>query len=496
MSTTNSPVDKKPQKERTFFGQPVGLKTLFQTELWERFSYYGMRAILLYYIWSLIDNGQLDIDRATAASIMAIYASLVYLSSVIGGFVADRILGEYKTVFGGGLLIMAGHIMLAMPGAALTLFSSMALIILGTGLLKPNVSSMVGTLYKGNDMRRDSGFSIFVFGINLGSFIAPLSVGWTQGSYGFHAAFSLAAIGMFLGLIQLHRGKKDIPAESFYAPDPIQPEEVRPLVSKFVIGAVVFALVLVLMFLMGWTSIESFINLLTIIALLLPISYFITMSTSAKVTSEERSRVWAYIPLFIAAILFWAIEEQGSIVLATFAAERVNYAGMPGFVSPAMFQSLNPLFIMLYTPFFAWLWTKWGKSQPSAPLKFAVGLMFAGSSFLLMSLPGALFGTNVTVSPWWLIGSWALVIIGEMLISPVGLSITSRLAPKAFMSQMMSLWFLANAAGSALNAQLVRLYNPENEVSYFLYFGLTSIALGIVLVFMVPRIKRLMVGMD
>ncbi|MHD0285083.1 peptide MFS transporter [Weissella tructae] len=495
MSTSTNPADKEPQKQRSFFGQPYGLKTLFQTELWERFSYYGMRAILLYYIWDLIASGQLDIDRATAASIMAIYASLVYLSSVIGGFIADRLLGEYKTVFGGGLLIMAGHIFLALPGGAFTLFASMGLIILGTGLLKPNVSSMVGTLYQGNDLRRDSGFSIFVFGINLGSFIAPLTVGWTQQNFGFHAAFSLAAVGMLFGLIQLHRGKKDIPAESYYAPDPIQPEEVRPLVSKLVIGAVVFVLVLILMFLMGWTSIEAFINLLTIIALLLPISYFVTMSTSPKVTPEERSRVWAYIPLFIAAILFWAIEEQGSIVLATFAADRVNYAGMPGFVSPAMFQSLNPLFIMLYTPFFAWMWTKWGKNQPSAPLKFAAGLMFAGASFLLMSLPGTLFGTDVQVSPWWLVGSWALVIIGEMLISPVGLSITSRLAPKAFMSQMMSLWFLANAAGSALNAQLVRLYNPANEVSYFFYFGMTSIAIGILLVFMVPRIKRLMVGL-
>jgi len=496
MSNTNNPVDEKPQKQRTFFGQPYGLKTLFQTELWERFSYYGMRAILLYYIWSLIDGGQLNIDRATAASIMAIYASLVYLSSVIGGFVSDRIMGEYKTVFTGGLFIMAGHILLALPGAAATLFGSMALIILGTGLLKPNVSSMVGTLYKGNDLRRDSGFSIFVFGINLGSFLAPLMVGWTQENFGFHLAFSLAAFGMLFGLIQLHRGKKDIPTESFYAPDPIQPEEVRPLVMKFFIGVIVFALVLVLMFLMGWTSIESFINLLTIIALLLPISYFITMSTSPKVTTEERSRVWAYIPLFIAAILFWAIEEQGSIVLATFAANRVDYAGMPSFVSPAMFQSLNPLFIMLYTPFFAWLWTKWGKKQPSAPLKFAVGLVFAGLSFLLMAIPGSLFGTDIKVSAWWLIGSWALVIVGEMLISPVGLSITSRLAPKAFMSQMMSLWFLSTAAGAALNAQLVRLYNPANEVTYFLYFGLVSVAIGIVLAFIAPRIKRLMVGVN
>ena len=214
------------------------------------------------------------------------------------------------------------------------------------------------------------------------------------------------------------------------------------------------------------------------------------MITSAKVNKEERSRVISYIPLFLAAVLFWAIEEQGSIVLATFAAERVDTSWFPA----SWFQSLNPLFIMLYTPFFAWLWVKWTKNQPSSPMKFAIGLMFAGASFLLMALPGTLFGTAGKVSPLWLVGSWALVIIGEMLISPVGLSVTTKLAPKAFMSQMMSMWFLASSAGSALNAQLVTLYNPKNEVAYFAWFGIASVVLGIVLVFLVPRIKKLMAG--
>ena len=318
----------------------------------------------------------------------------------------------------------------------------------------------------------------------------PIASWLTQEQAGFHVAFSLAAIGMFFGLLQFHFGGKHLHEDSMYAPDPLQPQEVKPLVTKIVLGVIAFALVVLLMVLMGWTSLQNFVNLLTIVAILLPIGYFTLMITSAKVNKEERSRVVSYIPLFLAAVLFWAIEEQGSIVLATFAAERVDTSWFPA----SWFQSLNPLFIMLYTPFFAWLWVKWQKNQPSSPMKFAIGLMFAGASFLLMALPGAMFGTAGKVSPLWLVGSWALVIIGEMLISPVGLSVTTKLAPKAFMSQMMSMWFLASSAGSALNAQLVTLYNPKNEVAYFAWFGIASVVLGVVLVFLVPRIKRLMAG--
>ncbi|TGE83653.1 peptide MFS transporter [Weissella confusa] len=316
------------ESEKKFLGQPRGLQTLFMTEMWERFSYYGMKAILLYYMWHLIATGDLNVTKATAASIMAIYASMVYLSGVVGGFIADRLMGQRRTVFWGGVLIMFGHIALALPFGAPAMFASMVLIVMGTGLLKPNVSSLVGSLYKDGDSARDAGFSIFVFGINLGSFIAPLLVGWTQEQAGFHLAFSLAAIGMFFGLIQFHFGGKHLSKDSLYAPDPLQPEEVKPLVTKIVLGVVAFA----------------------------------------------------------------------------------------------------------------------------------------------------------------------LVIIGEMLISPVGLSVTTKLAPKAFMSQMMSMWFLASSAGSALNAQLVTLYNPKNEVAYFAWFGIASVVLGIVLVFLVPRIKKLMAG--
>ncbi|GBG95499.1 dipeptide/tripeptide permease [Ligilactobacillus salitolerans] len=482
-------------KEPSFLGHPRGLSTLFFTEMWERFSYYGMRAILLYYMYFAVSQGGLGMDKATAASIMSIYGSLVYLSSVIGGFISDRLWGPRRTVFVGGVLIMFGHIVLATPFGQAALFSSIALIVIGTGLLKPNVSEMVGSLYTEEDPRRDSGFNIFVFGINMGAFLAPYIVGWLGQNVNFHLGFSLAAIGMFFGLIQYTMdGKKYLPKEGMYPSDPIQPDETSKLVRNSLIGVVAVILIVVIMFLFNMFNINNIINLLSIFAILLPVYYFVKMLSSKKVDKTERSRVWAYVPLFIASILFWSIEEQGSVVLALFAEDQTKLSIL-GFNFPASwFQSANPLFIMLYTPFFAMLWTKLGKKQPSSGKKFSYGLFFAGASFIWMMLPVILHGTSAQVSPWWLIASWALVIIGEMLISPIGLSVTTKLAPRAFQSQMMSMWFLGDAAAQAINAQIVRLYTPANEVMYFGIVGGVTVVFGVILLFFVPKIEKLMIG--
>lgn len=480
-------------QEPTFLGHPRGLSTLFFTEMWERFSYYGMRAILLYYMYYSVSQGGLGFDKTTAASIMSIYGSLVYLSSVIGGFVSDRIWGSRKTVFIGGVLIMLGHIVLATPFGKMALFLSIALIVIGTGLLKPNVSEMVGGLYTPEDTRRDSGFSIFVFGINMGAFIAPLTVGWLGQQVNFHLGFSLAAIGMFFGLIQyLIDGRKYLSKESLYPTDPLEPDEMKSLGRKTAVWSVLIALIIALMLLFNMFTIMNIINLLTIFAVCIPVYYFVKILASNKIDKVERSRVLAYIPLFIASVLFWSIEEQGSVVLALFANEQTRLS-LFGFNFPSSwFQSMNPLFIMLYVPFFAKLWTKLGKKQPSSPTKFSFGLFFAGASFIWMMLPGLLFGTDTKVSPLWLVMSWALVIIGEMLISPIGLSVTTKLAPKAFQAQMMSIWFLGDAVAQAFNAQIVRLYNDGTEVVYFGTIGIVTVVFGGLLLVLTPRIKKLM----
>ena len=484
-------------KEATFLGHPRGLSTLFFTEMWERFSYYGMRAILLYYMYYEVSKGGLGIPQATAASIMSIYGSLVYLSSTIGGFISDRILGSRRTVFIGGVLIMFGHIALATPFGKTALFISIALIVIGTGLLKPNVSEMVGGLYSEDDPRRDAGFSIFVFGINLGAFISPIIVGYLGQNVNFHLGFSLAAIGMFFGLIQYTiDGKKYLSKDSLYPTDPLEPHEFKSLAKKIGIGVVAIVLILVIMSLFKMLTILNVINLITIFAVLIPIYYFIAMLSSRKISKKERSRVVAYIPLFIASILFWSIEEQGSVVLALFAAQQTRLHIFSWSFPASIFQSMNPLFIMLYVPFFAFLWTKLGKKQPSSAAKFAYGLFFAGISFVWMMLPGLLFGTDAKVSPLWLVLSWALVIVGEMLISPIGLSVTTKLAPKAFQSQMMSMWFISDAVAQAFNAQLVRFYSTKTEVAYFGCVGVATIVFGLILLLFVPKIKKLMEGIN
>ena len=499
-------MSKQKDIDTAFFGQPRGLSALIFTEMWERISYYGMRAILLFYMYYAVTKGGLGMGETTAASIMSIYGSLVYLSGVVGGWLSDRVWGPRRTVFIGGVLIMFGHIALSLPFGVSALYVSIALIVAGTGLLKPNVSEMVGGLYSENDRRRDSGFSMFVFGINLGAAVAPWAVPWAANGFGmnlfhgemnFHAGFSLAAIGMFFGLVQyVIGGRKYLSKDSLYPDDPIDKESLRPVMIWTLVGIVVLAVVLGLLAAVGQLNITNVITIITIIAIALPVYYFIMMLNSKKVTKEEHSRVLAYIPLFIAAVIFWAIEESGSVVLALFAEQRtILHIGSWHFAA-ANFQTLNPLFIMILTPVFVSLWDHW-KSQPSAPGKFAAGLVFAGLSYAFMALPALIHGTTAgRVSPFWLVGSWFIVEIGEMLISPIGLSVTTRLAPKAFKSQMMSMWFLADAAAQAVNAQIVKFYSSATEVPYFLTIGIVSIVFGVILMFFVKRIHRLMGGVD
>jgi POT family proton-dependent oligopeptide transporter len=345
--------------DRAFLGHPRGLSTLFFTEMWERFSYYGMRAILLYYMYYAVSQGGLGLDKPLAASIMSIYGALVYLSSVIGGFISDRILGSRKTVFIGGVLIMFGHIALSTPPpppfGETALFISIALIVIGTGLLKPNVSEMVGSLYTDDDPRRDSGFTIFVFGINMGAFIAPYAVGYLGQYVNFHLGFSLAAIGMFFGLLQYYfGGKKYLSKESLYPTDPLEPSDLKRVIRQSVLGVIALVLVLTIMQLFNLLNLTNLILLITIVAVVIPVFYFIMMLTSSKITKVERSRVFAYIPLFIASILFWSIEEQGSVVLALFANDQTRlslFGGGNSFSSQCFSEHESDVYYDLCTDF-------------------------------------------------------------------------------------------------------------------------------------------------
>ncbi|RBP94688.1 POT family proton-dependent oligopeptide transporter [Cytobacillus firmus] len=486
-------VESVPQKG--FFGHPKGLFTLFFTEFWERFSYYGMRAILVFYMYYEVSKGGLGLDEPTALAIMSIYGSLVYMSGIIGGWMADRLLGTSRAVFYGGILIMLGHIALSIPGSLAMFFVSMVLIVLGTGLLKPNVSSVVGDIYSPEDNRRDAGFSIFYMGINLGGFLAPLIVGTVGMDYNFHLGFAIAAVGMFFGLLVfVFTKKKNLGLAGTYVSNPLSANEKSKVYTRIGLGAAVVAILVAVGIPTGLLTFDSFIALVGVLGIGLPIIYFTVMYRSPKTTEVERSRIIAYIPLFIASVMFWAIQEQGSTILANYADKRTQLDFMGLDISPAWFQSLNPLFIIFFAPVFAWLWVKLGDRQPSVPQKFSLGLLFAGLSFLVILLPAYLGGTDSLVSPLWLVLSYFIVVLGELCLSPVGLSATTKLAPAAFSAQTMSLWFLSNAAAQAINAQIVKFYSPETEMTYFGVIGAAAILLSIILFMLSPKIQGYMKG--
>ncbi|MDP4163350.1 MAG: peptide MFS transporter [Bacillota bacterium] len=477
-----------------FFGHPKGLFTLFFTEFWERFSYYGMKAILVYYMYYAVTKGGLGLDQNTSVAIVSIYGSLVYMSGIIGGWLSDRIFGTGRTVFYGGILIMLGHIALSIPGSAAMLFTSMALIIIGTGLLKPNISTIVGELYSEEDVRRDAGFSIYYMGVNLGAFLSPLIVGKAM-EYNFHLGFSIAAIGMFLGLlVYVFTKKKNLGLAGTFVSNPLPPAEKKKVFTTVGLGVVLVAIIVALGISQGWLTFDAFVATVGILGFLVPALYFIFMYRSPKTTATERSRIIAYIPLFLASVMFWAIQEQGSTILAIYADKRtqLDFAGIH--ISPAWFQSVNPLFIITLAPVFAWLWVKLGKRQPSVPQKFALSLLFSGLSFIVILLPAYFGGAHSLVNPLWLILSYLVCVIGELLLSPVGLSATTKLAPAAFSAQMMSLWFLSNAAAQALNAQIVKFYSPKTEMTYFGVIGGASIVLGFILFAISPKIQKYMKG--
>lgn len=477
-----------------FFGHPKGLFSLFFTEFWERFSYYGMRAILVYYIYYEVSKGGLGLPESTALSIMSIYGSLVYMSGIIGGWIADRITGTSNAVFYGGILIMLGHIALAIPGSFAFFLVSMILIILGTGLLKPNVSSVVGDIYSENDTRRDAGFSIFYMGINLGAFISPLIVGKVMDT-SFHLGFGIAAIGMAVGLIIfLATRKKNLGLAGKYIANPLSQDEKKKAYTYIAIGIVVIIALCAILIPAGILTFDSFVALVGVLGIIIPTAYFVTMYRSKKTTAVEKSRLLAYIPLFIASVMFWSIQEQGATILANYADTRTDLEFMGFTISPAWFQSLNPLFIIVLAPVFAGLWIRLGDRNPSIPKKFSFGLLFAGLSFLVILIPGYFAGTNSLVSPIWLVLSYFIVVLGELCLSPVGLSATTKLAPAAFSAQTMSLWFLSSAAAQAINAQIVKFYTAENEIAYFGIIGLMAIVLSILLMVISPWIQRHMQG--
>lgn len=473
---------------RTVFGHPIALANLFGVELWERFSFYGMLTILGYYLYYSLADGGLGLAKPTATGIVGAYGGLVYLSTVLGAWVSDRLLGMERTVFYGGVVVMCGHIALAiLPGLA-GVGVGLVLVALGSGALKANASSLLGTLYDKGDPRADGGFTLFYLGINIGALTGPLLTGLLQTHLGFHFGFGAAAIGMALGLAQYVLFRRNLGEHGREVSNPLPRSAIGRAAAIAGLGALVIAAVIAV----GWVRLSNLSQVTTGVIVVAAIAYFALMLSSATVSDPERGRVRAFIPLFLANAVFWSLFQQIFTVLAVYSDERMNWS-IFGWTAPSSWiGSIEPVWIIALSPVFAVLWTRLGTRAPTTPRKFAYGVTGMGLAFLcFVPLAGS---TGRSVPALVIMGIMAVFAVSELIISPIGLSVTTKLAPEAYRAQMMALYFFSVGLGTALSGVLARYYDPAHEVAYFGILGLVAVATGGILFAISPWISRHMAG--
>ncbi|SFJ73147.1 peptide MFS transporter [Streptomyces pini] len=490
--------DSVGSTDKTFFGHPRGLATLFMTEMWERFSWYGMRAILVLYLIAGVLEGPLAGREALAAAIYGVYNAVVYMAAMPGGWVADRLWGARKAVLVGGIVIALGHYTLAIP-SDVAFFTGLGLIAVGTGLLKPNISAMVGGLYEGqSSARRDAGFTIFYMSINIGAMFAPLVVGYLGENVDWHLGFAVAGVGMTLAVIQYVLGGRYLGDVGRHPGTPATPEEKRAVLRKVALWTGLAAAALLVDLALGTYDIEHIVNFLAVLGVVVPVLYFASMYRNPELTEQDRPRVKAFVWFFVTAVLFWMIYDQSGSLLTIFANNDTDRT-IGGWEFPASwFQSVNPVMIIVLAPLFAtlWVWLAKRDREPGAPMKFALAMLLIGGSFGLMGLAGAAAANSETgrVTVFWLLSVYLLQTLGELCLSPVGLSLSTKLAPKRFVGQIMGLWFLATATGNALNGWATQLNEPMGDVAYYTMWGVVAVAAGLAFMTAGKRIRALMGG--
>lgn len=474
--------------DTAFFGHPRGLANLFGMEMWERFSFYGMQGILTIYLYYSAAEGGLGLSEATATSIVGAYGGLVYLSTIVGAWIADRVLGSERTLFYSAVLIMFGHISLALVPGLAGVGLGLCAVGLGSGGLKANATALVGSLYGEDDERRDAGFSLFYLGVNLGAFVGPLLTGLAHQQLGFHYGFGLAAIGMAAGLIQYTIGRKNLPRDAGVVPNPL-PRKGRLIAGAGAVAVVAGVAALVLTGLVTATNLATVTIMVIVVA---AVAYFAVILTSRKITRVERRRVLSFIPMFLASFVFFSLFQQQFTVVVIYVDQRLDRTLFGWEMPVAWANSINPIFIILLAGAFAAMWTRLGPRQPSAPVKFALGTVIMGLAFL-MFLPFA-GGTGNTTPLLMLVLILLTFSVAELLLSPVGLSLSTKLAPKAFRTQMVALNFLSVALGTATAGALARYYSVDNEAAYFSVVGGAAVAFGLLLALASPLIRKLMSG--
>lgn len=457
---------------------PHSLTTLFFTEMWERFSYYGMRALLVLYLV----NSQ-NYSESDALHIYAVYTGLVYLTPLIGGYLADRFLGSQKAIFIGGLTMMIGHFLMAFPNF---LYLAIGMLIIGNGYFKPNISSLLGRLYKPDDVRRDSGFSIFYVGINLGAFLAPLIVGYVGETINWHYGFAIAGFGMLAGLIQFYIGQNKIIKEDISS----QSKKLNPADWGIISLISLINLPLILVILELNQIINDFFFEILAILIILIFFYFITKKKQLLAVKKDIKRI-AYIGILsIFVIFFWVGFEQAGGSLTLFANNSVD-RNFLGFVIPAsFFQSINPLIIILIGPMIAnfWLSVDRSKNKINTSQKMGLGLLLLASGFFLIMLVNN--SSETSISLWWLVGVYFLHTMGELCLSPIGLSMVSKVSPKKIASLMMGFWFLSSAVANFTAGKLPAILE-SNNLDLFTFLSVSSLVAGLVLIFISSFMEKL-----
>jgi POT family proton-dependent oligopeptide transporter len=481
-----------------FFGHPRGLATLFFTEMWERFSYYGMRALLILFMTAPASSGGLGFSVAKAGAIYGFYTAMVYLLSLPGGWIADRITGQRRAVLYGGVLISAGQFCLAGPGE-LFFYAGLALLMVGTGLLKPNVSTIVGQLYRQDDPRRDAGFSIFYMGINLGALISPLACGYVGERVSWRLGFALAGFAMIAGLVQYVMGDQYLGSTGKRPSAVSSAERGRQLQRRTAVGFLVGLGVLAVLGSMVAAGVitltaERISDLLGVVLILITVAVFSWLLLGKGWTAEERKRSGAILVLFLASALFWSMFEQAGSSLNLFA-ERSTDRNLFGFQFPASwFQFVQPTLVVILAPIFAWIWVKLGSKEPPSPAKFSLGLLFGGLGFLILVPAANAASQGTLVSLWWLNTTYFLHTIGELCLSPVGLSAMTKLAPQRVAGFMMGFWFVSISIGNFLAGRAASAYESMPLPSLFGFVAALGIGAAILLALLAAPTVRLMSG--
>ena len=497
-----------------FFGHPLGLSTLFMTEMWERFSFYGLRPLLVLFMAAALADGGFGFERVDASAIVGIYAASVYLASLPGGWIADRLLGLRRAILLGAALITSGHLSIGLSGIAgagagkIFFFLGLILIVLGTGLLKPNISAIVGDLYPAGGARRDAGFSIFYMGINTGAFLGQLVTGFLGERVSWHYGFGAAGVGMLMGLVWFWMRAKatlgPIGQDIVRDQDPVVQAAREGSVKRWTLvglGVLAAAFVAAATGLVTLSP-QAIGQSMTLVLVGIAVAFFGYVFIAGGLNGDEKKRVGVIFVLFVFAAIFWAAFEQAPTSLQLFANDFTDRS-IFGWEMPATwFQSINSAFIIIFAPVFAAIWVGMAKRgwELSSPAKFALGLALAGVGFLVMIFAAnevVASGGTVLVSPWWLIISYLFQTLGELCLSPVGLSSMTKLAPRQYVGQMMGIWFLASSVGNLVAGLVGGHVDPTKLEQTPMVFTATTIALGastLVLALMIVPIRRMMQG--